>query len=134
MSRGHGRVQRAILEAVAASRDYGTTIPDLVWRCYPGEEATEAHAVAVRRAVRRLIAEGRVIEQAGFYGRRLSPAPPAKPPTTIPKPARESGATAASDSWLQCVACEVQWRRDSAPACWSCGGPGSPASPPAPTS
>jgi hypothetical protein len=133
MSRGHGRVQRAILKAVAASRDYGSTIPDLVWRCYPGEEATEARVVAVRRAVRRLIAEGRLIEQAGFYGRRISPAPPAKPPATTAKPGREPGATAASDGWLRCVACDVVWRRDSAPVCWSCDGPGTPASQPAPT-
>jgi hypothetical protein len=73
MSRGHGGVQRAVLEAVESNR-YGTTIEDLVWRCYPGEESTQAHIVAVSRAVRRLIDEGRLMEQAGFYGRRISSA------------------------------------------------------------
>jgi hypothetical protein len=123
MSRGHGRLQRTILDAVESSR-FGTTIQDLVWRCYPGEEATEAQAMVVSRAVRRLIAEGRLMEQPGFYGRRITVAPPSKPQPER-GPARAPGHQ--PDDWLQCIACEVRWRRGDDAVCWSCGEPGLPA-------
>jgi hypothetical protein len=128
MSRGQGRVQRTILDAVESSR-YGTTIQDLVWRCYPGEEATEAQVTAVGRAVRRLIAEGRLMEQPGFYGRRITPAPPSKPQAQRlpPEPGPARASAHVTDDWLQCAACEVRWRRGDDPVCWSCGRPGTPA-------
>jgi hypothetical protein len=120
MSRGHGRVERLILEAVGSSSRHGSTIEGLVWRCYP--EPTEAQVEAVRRAVARLIAEGRLIEQSGFYGHRISAAAPPKP--------RTAHATA-EGGWRQCVPCEVQWLEEHASGCWSCGSPGVPAASPA---
>jgi hypothetical protein len=115
MSRGHRRIERVILEAVGSSSRHGSTIDALVWRCYPGEEPTEAHRVAVQRALRRLIAQGRLIEQSGFYGRHISPA-------VAPKPRlAHAGAEA---GWLRCARCDVAWLREHAATCWSCGSPG----------
>jgi hypothetical protein len=115
MSRGHRRIERLVLEAVGSSSRNGSTIDALVWRCYPGEESTEARLVAVQRAVRRLITQGRLIEQSGFYGRHISPA-------VAPKP-RLAHAPAEA-GWLRCAPCEVAWRREHAQTCWSCGSPG----------
>jgi hypothetical protein len=115
MSRGHGRLERLILEAVGSSSRHGSTLQGLVWRCYP--EPTQAQVEAVRRAVDRLIAEGRLMEQSGFYGHRISTAVAPKPRPAIAMP---------EDGWLRCIPCEVQWLGEESATCWSCGSPGIP--------
>ena len=65
MSRGHGRVQRIILQSVSGTR-YGCTISQLAYLSYGIDRKdgpTEAQIAAVRRAVSRLLHEERVIER-----------------------------------------------------------------------
>jgi hypothetical protein len=113
-------VQRAILERVASSARYGCTIEELAWHAYPDREPTVARAVAVRRAVRALVAEGLLIDQTGFYGRRISMAAPKRPRALKRLPDKVT-------RWLQCTDCDVQWKAEyeGVETCWSCGKPGS---------
>lgn len=126
MSRGHGRIQRIILESVNGTR-YGCTIRQLAYRAYGVarlEVPTEAQLVAVRRAVRRLVDEGRVLERVMFGTDRYIVA--ATPP--VPRP--RTRVNLAVRQVLQCRACDLRWVSErSAPhrLCWSCGEPGTPA-------
>ncbi len=132
MSRGHGRVQRIILESVNGTR-YGCTIPQLAYRAYGinrEDGPSEAQIAAVRRAVSRLLQEERVIERVMFGSDRYIL--PARPPTSRPKTRRSttSGADFANQQTLQCVDCDLRWvSEEGAPhrLCWSCGEPGKPA-------
>lgn len=72
-------MQRLILESVNGTR-YGRTVRQLAYLAYGvgrGETPTEAQIVTVRRAVRRLIAEERVVERVMFgTDRYILPAAP----------------------------------------------------------
>lgn len=55
MSRGHGRIERAILEAVAAAPLHtGLPISQLTAAVYATEQPSRSQVVSLRRAVRRL--------------------------------------------------------------------------------
>ena len=54
MSRGHGHVQRAIINAFAENPTAVLTVPHLVAIAFPGLEPAPKHQVAVLRAARRL--------------------------------------------------------------------------------
>lgn len=133
MGRGHGRLQRIILQSVHGTR-YGCTIAELAYLTY-GIGRTDgpsgAQIEAVRRAVDRLLQEERVIERVMFGTDRYIL--PATPPASRPKRRRLStGTDLASQQTLQCVACDIRWvSEERAPhrLCWSCGEPGKPASP-----
>jgi hypothetical protein len=56
MSRGHGYVQRKVLELIAANPNGAWTIADLCWIIY--RRITKAHRVAVGRALRRMTLPG----------------------------------------------------------------------------
>jgi hypothetical protein len=119
MSRGHGRMQRIILQAVHATR-YGCTVRQLAYLTSVGrgdDGPSEAHVGAVDRTVRRLLDEERLVERSMFGTERyLLPASPAMP-------------TSPGSQTLQCEACDLQWvSEEGAPhrLCWSCGDPGQP--------
>jgi hypothetical protein len=128
MSRGHGRVQRVILETIAQSPRYAFTDRDLVGHVYEAydDEITEAHIVAVRRAVRALLAEGVVVEKAGPAERRRIIAARSAGPRGSAVRLRAPRVAADALPWLRCVPCDVEWQRQDAEACWSCGRPGAP--------
>jgi hypothetical protein len=133
MSRGHGWVQRIILETITQSPRYGFTDRDLVGHVYQAydDEITEAQIVAVRRAVRALLAEGVIVEKTrDVERRRISFADSAGPKGSAVR-LREPRVTAESLTWLHCAQCDVHWQRQGAELCWSCGGPGEPLSRPA---
>lgn len=61
MSRGHGRVERVILEQVAASPVFkGVAMSQLAANAYSVTEPTRSQMVSTRRAVHKLVAEGLV--------------------------------------------------------------------------
>lgn len=69
MSRGHGRIQEAIIEnLIEFSR---LTADDLCPLIYKGVPKTKAHRVTIRRALNKLAAE-KIVEPVAFsdYGRR----------------------------------------------------------------
>lgn len=56
MSRGPGRIERAIRELFAANPDLAFSVVDLVEHCYPGvTEPEKKHTVSVIRAARRVV-------------------------------------------------------------------------------
>src|SRR5262245_54396281 len=123
MSRGHGWVQRVILDTITQSPRYAFTDRDLVGHVYQtyDDEITEAQIVAVRRAVRALLAEGVVVEKTTNADRRRIAA---AGPTGVRGSAvrlREPRVAAEGTAWLQCVPCDVQWQREDGELCWSCG-------------
>lgn len=64
MSRGHGRIERAILEAVAAAPTHtGLPISQLTAAIYDTEQPSRSQAVSLRRAVRRLEEQELVISR-----------------------------------------------------------------------
>jgi hypothetical protein len=133
MSRGHGWVQQVILETIMQSPRYGFTDSDLVGHVYQAydDEITDAQIVAVRRAVRALLAEGVVVEKArDAERRRIGFAGSAGSKRSTVR-LREPRVAARSLVWLRCVPCDVHWQRQGAELCWSCGGPGEPLSRPA---
>jgi len=125
MNSGHGWVQRAILEAITQSPRYAYTDRDLVGHVYQSydDDITEAQLVAVRRAVRALLAEGLVVERPGNTGRRHIGSAGSKGSAVR---LREPWVAAAERAWLRCVPCDVQWQRHDADLCWTCGAPGEP--------
>lgn len=64
MSRGHGKVQRAVLDALRASQ-WGQARPSGIAAAVYGPEPTDAQRSAVRRAIRGLVAEGLVHKRMG---------------------------------------------------------------------
>jgi hypothetical protein len=128
MSRGHGRVQRIILESVNGTR-YGCTVRQLAYLVYGVrrlEVPTEAQLVAVRRAVRRLMDEGRVLERVMFGTDRYI-VPATVPAPRSPRPSARVNLM--TRQVLQCLECDLRWvSEQSAPhrLCWSCGEPGTP--------
>ena len=130
LSRELGRAASAILETIAESPRYGFTDRDLVGHVYEAydDEITEAQIVAVRRAVRALLAEGVVVErpQVTEHLRIASAAPvPARPRGSAVR-LRAPRVAAPVPAWLQCVPCDVQWQHEDAELCWSCGKAGVP--------
>jgi hypothetical protein len=133
MSRGHGRVQRIILQCVRSTR-YGCTIVELAYLAYGIrrlEAPSDAQLAVVRRTVARLLDEERVVERTMFgTDRFILPATPTVSPT---KQRRWSaGFDIANQQTLQCVDCDIRWvSEEFAPhrLCWSCGEPGQPARP-----
>jgi hypothetical protein len=132
MSRGHGRVQRIILETIAQSPRFGFTDRDLVGHVYEAydDEITEAQIVAVRRAVRALLAEGVVVERTRHAERRriTSAGSPRQRGSAVRL--RSPRVAAEGPAWLRCVPCDVEWQRQDTELCWSCGTPGAPLSRP----
>ena len=131
MSRGHGRVQRIILQSVSSTR-YGCTIRQLAYLAYGIDREdgpSEAQTAAVRRAVGRLLQEERVIERVMFGTDRYIL--PANPPASRPRQRRSTTSTGLTDQQtLQCTDCDIRWvSEERAPhrLCWSCGEPGKPA-------
>jgi hypothetical protein len=118
MSRGHGRLQRIILQTVNSTR-YGCTVRQLAYATYGREiDPTEAQLATVRSVVDRLLEAGRVVERVmlGTDSYIL----PAKPHM------------ATRQQILQCLKCDLRWaseERAPHPYCWSCGRPGLPARP-----
>jgi hypothetical protein len=130
MSRGHGRVQRIILESVNVTR-YGCTVRQLAYRTYGVgrlDTPTESQLVAVRRAVRRLLAEERVVERTVFgTDRYIFAATPRERRPHRPRPSNATDLT--QRQTLQCVDCDLRWvSEQGAPhrLCWQCGEPGTP--------
>jgi hypothetical protein len=130
MSRGHGWVQRVILEAITQSPRHAYSDRDLVGHVYQSydDDITDAQLVAVRRAVRALLAEGLVVERPSNAGRRRISSPSPKRSAFW---LREPWVAAAERAWLRCVPCDVQWQRKDGELCWSCGAAGQPVHPPA---
>jgi len=133
MSRGHGRVQRIILQSVNGTR-YGCTVQQLAYATYGIDREngpSEAQITAVRRAVGRLLREERVVERVMFGTDRYIL--PATPPAARPKRRRAMAGTGLTNQQtLQCVDCDIRWvSEEGAPhrLCWSCGEPGKPARP-----
>jgi hypothetical protein len=131
MSRGHGRVQRIILQSVSSTR-FGCTIRQLAYLTYGinrKDGPSEAQIAAVRRALSRLLQEERVIERVMFGTDRYIL--PATPPASRPKKRRLTTSTGLTNQQtLQCVDCDIRWvSEERAPhrSCWSCGEPGKPA-------
>jgi hypothetical protein len=130
MSRGHGRVQRIVLESVNSTR-YGCTVRQLAYLTYGtgrNDAPTEAQIVSVQRAVRRLLAEERVVERVMFGDARyILPAAPRAP---RPKRRRTAkGIDLMQRQALECRECDLRWvSEEGAPhrLCWSCGEPGKP--------
>src|SRR5258706_16409304 len=90
MSRGHGRMQRIILQSVHGTR-YGCTITQLAYLTSGiarMDGPSEAQVAAVRRAVGRLLREERVVERVMFGTDRYIL--PATPPASRPKQRRLS--------------------------------------------
>src|SRR4051812_34521333 len=118
MSRGHGWVQRVILETITQSPRYAYSDRDLVGLVYQSydDDITEAQLVAVRRAVRALLAEGLVIERPASAGRRRISSAEANGSAVR--------VSATAPAWLGCARCDVQWQGNDAELCWSCGAPG----------
>lgn len=59
MSRGHGRVERAVIEQVAEAPVFkGVSMSQLAAAVYAVDEPTRSQLVSIRRAVRRLVDEG----------------------------------------------------------------------------
>jgi hypothetical protein len=134
MSRGHGRIERIIVESVNRTR-YGCTVGGLTYLSYAiprGEAPTDAQVAAVRRVVGQLLAEGRLVERVMLgTDRYLLPAT-APVPRSRPRglSARNAARNVAPQQALQCVACDLRWiSEEYAPhrLCWSCGEPGQPA-------
>jgi hypothetical protein len=131
MSRGRGRVQRTIMEAVNETR-YGCTIRSLAYRVYGGDREqgpTEAQLEVVRRAVDELIAAELVVERVVLgTGRYILPAiAPVPGSDQVRTPA---AAQLARQHILQCLDCDLRWVSEEGaphPLCWSCGQPGTPA-------
>ena len=118
MSRGHGRLQRIIVQTVNGTR-YGCTVRQLAYATHGREiDPTESQLAAVRRAVDRLLEAGRVVERVMLgTDRYILPANPS---------------VATRQRILQCLACDLRWvseERAAHPHCWSCGQPGRPARP-----
>lgn len=130
MSRGHGWVQRVILETIEQAPRYRFTDRDLVGHVYQAydDEITETHIVAVRRAVRALLAEGVVVERTRDAERRRITSAESAGPRGSAVRLRAPRVVAVGPTWLQCVPCDVQWQRQDAELCWSCGKPGAPLS------
>ncbi|MFF7982300.1 hypothetical protein ACFZDK_24750 [Streptomyces sp. NPDC007901] len=64
MSRGHGRIERAILEAVAGAPPYdGLPISQLTAAVYDTQQPSRSQTVSLRRAVRRLEEQELVISR-----------------------------------------------------------------------
>ena len=131
MSRGHRRAKRMILELVNGTR-YGCTVRQLAYLTYGvGREdaPTEAQLMAMHRTVRRLLAEGRVVERPMFgVDRYVLPATPPFPREMYRH--SPSGPNRGERQTLQCLGCDVRWvSEEGAPhrLCWSCGEPGTPA-------
>jgi ribosomal protein L32 len=130
MSRGHGRVQRIILQSVNSTR-YGCTIRQLAYLTYGIDREdgpSEAQTAAVRRAVGRLLQEERVIERVMFGTDRYIL--PATPPAARPRQRRSTSTGLTDQQTLQCNDCDIRWvSEERAPhrLCWSCGEPGKPA-------
>ena len=59
MSRGPGRVQRAIAQCFRDNPDRAFTTADLVAVCFPDEERESKHEVSVLRAVRDVLERSR---------------------------------------------------------------------------
>src|SRR5262245_51678742 len=90
----------------------GQTVRGLAYAIYGG--ATESNESAVRRALRRLIAEGVAYEQAGYDGqRRLSALAPQRRGHVVRPPT--------GTLWLGCRQCDTQWHASDSDTCWSCG-------------
>jgi hypothetical protein len=133
MSRGHGRLERIILQSVNSTR-YGCTVPQLAYVTYGIDRKhgpSEAQIAAVRSTVGRLLREERVVERAVFgTDRYILPATP-----TVSRPKQRTAATGTDvteQHTLQCVDCDIRWvSEEGAPhrLCWSCGEPGKPARP-----
>jgi hypothetical protein len=118
MSRGHGRLQRIIVQTVNGTR-YGCTIRQLAYATYGREiDPTEAQLATVRSVVDRLLEAGRVVERVMLGTDRYI------------LPARPHMAT--RQRIRQCLDCNLRWvseERAAHPHCWSCGQPGRPARP-----
>jgi ketosteroid isomerase-like protein len=132
VSSGHGRIQRIILETVAQSPRYCFTDSDLVGHVFEAydEEITESHIAAVRKAVRALLAEGVLVERPGHADRhRMTSAAPARQKGATVR-LRAPRVTADGPAWLRCGLCDVEWQRQDAELCWSCGMSGVPSTRP----
>jgi hypothetical protein len=131
MSRGHGRVQRIIMEAVNETR-YGCTIRSLAYRVFGGDREqgpTEAQLETVRRAVDELIAEERVVERI-VLGTERYILPAIAPVPRSDQVRTPAAAQLARQHILQCLDCDLRWVSEEGaphPLCWSCGRPGTPA-------
>jgi|SRR5829696_5099815 len=126
MSRGHGRVQRTALALLATTR-YGYSVRDLARYVYSTHPPTAAQLVAMRRAVRGLLAEGAVAETDFLGERRIAlPAPVKRQRVSRQRTQRKPAAQVV----LQCRSCDVQWGTEGGTQrrCWQCGQPGQPAS------
>lgn len=130
MSRGHGRVQRIILQSVNSTR-YGCTISQLAYLTYGIDREdgpSEAQTAAVRRAVGRLLREERVIERVVFGTDRYIL--PSTPRASGPRQRRSTSTGLSDQQTLQCTDCDIRWvSEERAPhrLCWTCGEPGKPA-------
>ena len=130
MSRGQGRVQRIVLESVNGTR-YGCTVRGLAYLSYGigrYDAPTEAQIESVQRAVRRLLAEERVVERVMLgVDRYILPAE-----ARVPRPKRRRNANGTDHMGrqaLECRHCDLRWvSEEGAPhrLCWSCGEPGTP--------
>jgi hypothetical protein len=134
VSRGHGRVQRIILQSVSSTR-YGCTITQLAYLTYGTDRMdgppSEAQIAVVRNAVSRLLQAERVIERVMFGTDRYIL--PANPRASRHQQRRSTTRdTPTNQQTLQCVDCDIRWvSEEGAPhrLCWSCGEPGKPARP-----
>ena len=118
MGRGHGRLERIILQSVNSTR-YGCTVTQLAYLAYGinrGDGPSPAQLSAVRDAVDQLIAEERVVERTMLgTDRYILPASPA---------------VQVEHETLQCLDCDTRWVSEEGaphPDCWSCGKAGRPA-------
>ena len=69
MSTGYGSVQQRIRDVARASGEW-LSLPELAAEVYGVADCSEAQIVAVRRAIRRMISEGRLETKGGGHGRR----------------------------------------------------------------
>jgi hypothetical protein len=58
MSRGHGWVQRGVLDALICSKGHGLTVDELFAAIFPDVDIGEKHRQGVRRALRKLRSSG----------------------------------------------------------------------------
>lgn len=123
-------MQRIVLESVNGTR-YGCTVRQLAYLTYGigrGDAPTEAQIASVHRAVRRLLAEERVVERVMFgVDRYILPAEPRAPRPKLRRTA--NGIDPMRRQALECRDCNLRWvSEEGAPhrLCWSCGEPGQP--------
>lgn len=58
MSRGHGWVQRGVLDALVSSKGQGLTVDELCAAVFPNVQIEVKHRQSVRRALRKLESSG----------------------------------------------------------------------------